>query len=498
MQPTSTRLTVIDILASFGYIPSYITGLDSATMELQALGQYLDGKEFSAGGFAPSLKELGAKVMARLPQTLSQSLTTISGWVDASPPAVVEDIRSETMSRWVVSQYPRQQYPAAMIGSSNGAAIHLCAALGIPWLPQTLLVCIKHRMNPDEPRQVLEWAKPLAARLLQNNLDLAVYQMHDPNQDRLKVPAVGYFRLKRTQLGETYKFFLRKNLAPGATLFLLESQNTWLSTRVSDRHYFQVGGKGGLTPEEYFENSPKIRDFLQRDGSTHQSWDPPAADGWFPESEWGFEPALRNDVETFAREHGFHVRRIVLDYPQDMSPFVAELYRWWYQQRGLPISDEVPPAQNRLLVESFVYLHPWWTLRLGLVPFWIVFNDQTSCDRLNSYLDSTRPYDEIYLNLFSNGIRSLGIASIEEWRSTLAYARKHGQFLGVNEQTYPNDMASFIRHYTELKKLKGRYPMPQPLTLEQLDQFLADKGDRHPVRWLEASLSGMTDQTLSS
>lgn len=492
MQLTSTRLTILDLLASFGHIPGYITGLDSATMELQALGQYLHGRDLPAGGLVPSLKELGAQAMAHLPQNLSQSLSTMGGWANASSPGVVDDVRSETMARWVVSQYPRQQYPAMMIGSSNGAAIHLCAALGIPWLPQTLLVCMKHRTDPDAPKQALEWGKPLADRLLKNNPDLDIYQMHDPNQDRLKVPAVGYFRLKRTRLGDTYKLFLRENLAPGATLFLLECQNTWLSTRVSDRHYFQVGGKGGLTPEEYFENSPKIRDFLQQQGSSHESWDCPTPDGWLPESEWGFEPALREDVETFAREQGFRVRRIVLDYPQDMSPFVAELYRWWYQQRGLPNSDEVSPAENRLLVESFVYLQPWWTLRIGLVPFWIVFNDQTSLERLTHYLDSSRPYDEIYLNLFSNGIRSLGIASIEEWRSALTRAQNHGQLIGVNEQTYPNDMASFIRHYTELKKVKGRYPIPEPLTLDQLDQFLVEGGDRHPVRWIEALPSRIT------
>ncbi|MGG6265544.1 hypothetical protein ACQ4M3_06010 [Leptolyngbya sp. AN03gr2] len=485
MQSNSTRLTITDILAAFGRKPSYITGLDSATMALQSLSAYLNGKDFSSGGMAPSLKALGGEVMGYLPDNVSQSLSTISGWSNASSPNIVDQVRSETMARWVVSQYPRRRYPAAMIGSSNGAAVHLCAALGIPWLPQTLLVCLKHQLDLDDPKQALEWAKPLADRLLTNNPDLAIYQMHDPNQDRVKVPGVGYFRLKRTKLGEAYKLFLRENLAPGATLFLLECQSTWLATRVNDRHFFQFGGKGGLTPEEYFEDSPKVRDFLQRNGSTHQTWNPPAPDGWFPESEWGFEPALREDVEAFAQENGFRVRRIVLNYPQDMSPFVAEFYRWWYEQRGLP--------RNRLLVESFVYLQPWWTLQLGLVPFWTVFNDQTSADRLRNYLDSTQPYDEIYLTLFSNAMQSLGIASIEEWRGILDRARTQGQFLGVNEETYPSDMASFVRHHKELKKMKERYPMPEPLGLDQLDQFLAVSGtDRYPVRWLDAPVSSLT------
>ncbi|NDJ19929.1 hypothetical protein [Myxacorys almedinensis] len=485
MQSASTRLTITDILASFGRMPRYITGLDSATIALQSLGCYLYDKDFASGGIAPSLKALGGDAMGYLPDDLSQSLSTISGWTNASSPNAIDDVRSETMSRWVVSQYPRQQYSAALIGSTNGAAVHLCAALGIPWLPQTLLVCLKHRMDPDDPKQALEWGKPLVERLLNNNPDLAVYQMHDPNQDRVKVPRVGYFRLKRTRLGETYKLFLRENLAPGATLFLLESQNTWLATQVSNRHFFQFGGKGGLTPEEYFEHSPKIRDFLQRNGSAHQYWNPPTPDGWLPESEWGFEPALREDVEAFAHEHGFRVCRIVLGNPQDMSPLVAEFYRWWYKQRRLPSIGDAALAENRLVIESFVYLQPWWILRLGLVPFWTVFNDKTSADQLSNYLDSTKRYDEIYLTLFSNGMRSLGIASIEAWRTILTRAQKQGQFLGVNEQTYPNDMASFVRHYIDLKKFNGRYPMPEPLSLDQLDQFLAESGDRYPVHWID-------------
>jgi hypothetical protein len=114
-----------------------------------------------------------------------------------------------------------------------------------------------------------------------------------------------------------------------------------------------------------------------------------------------------------------------------------------------------------------------------------VFNDQTSAALLNNYLDTTKPYDEIYANLFSNGLHSLGIASIDQWRAILNRARQHGQFIGVNDQTYPADMASFIRHYTDLKKLNGRYPIPKPLTLDQLDAFLAQAGDYHSVRWMD-------------
>ncbi|MBE9182900.1 hypothetical protein IQ268_30655 [Oculatella sp. LEGE 06141] len=481
MRCPSVHAALVRLLASLGIKPSYITELDSATSALRATAKYLHGKELRSGGIAPSLMGSLANAISHLPNHWVERFSTWSGWMDASSPSAVNEVETETISRWVVKQYPKQRYPAAMIGSSNGAAVHLCAALGIPWLPQTLLMSLRHSVDPDDPKQELAWAKAPAQQLLRRNPDLAVYQMHDPNQDRLKVPRVTYFRMKRTNLGTRFKQFLRENLEPGATLFLLECQYSWLSTQVSDRHFFQFGGKGKLKPIDYFKNSPQIADFLRQHGSSHRQWHPPASNGKFPESEWGFEPALREDVEQFARQHGFHVRRIVFDYPQDLSPLVADLYRWWYQMRGMP--------SDRLLVESFVYLQPWLTQRLGFVPFWTVFNDQMSAERFSNYLDTTTPYDEIYMTLFSNGLCSLGIASLEEWRSLLKRARQHGQFVGVNEQTYPRDLASFARHYTELKHLlkqrNERYPIPSPLTLPQLDTFLSQTSNAYSVRWIE-------------
>jgi hypothetical protein len=474
---SSVHSKITDLLALRGVKPGYIIALDSATAALSALAKYLHDKDFRSGGIAPSVTALGLNAVAHLPNRLIEMISTWSGWFDASSPRVVDSLQEETISRWVVSQYPKRRYPAVMIGSSNGAAVHLCAALGIPWLPQTLLTCVRHFVDPDEPRQDMEWAKAPVQKLLRRNPNLAVYQMHDPNQDRLKVGHVTYFRMKRTRLGPTFEQFLKENLEPGATIILLECQYNWLSTSVSDRHFFQFGGKGDLAPEDYFRDSQQIADFLRRRGSQHRQWNPPNPDGRFPESEWGFDPALGEDVEKFAREHGLKVRRIVFDFPQDLSPLVADLYRWWYGERGLPT--------NRLFVESFTHLQPWWMLRLGLVPFWVVFNDRMSANRLNIYLDNTEPYDEIYANLFSNGLYSLGIASIEQWRSIINRARQHSRFVGVDERRYPRDIASMIRYYTELKKLDGCYPIAQPLKLYQLDNFLAQAGDRYPVRWID-------------
>ncbi|HEY8201952.1 MAG TPA: hypothetical protein VII47_11420 [Actinomycetota bacterium] len=100
-----------------------------------------------------------------------------------------------------------------------------------------------------------------------------------------------------------------------------------------------------------------MEDYLRRHRSHRTRWDPPQPDGISPEAEWGFGTVLRGDVEAFARQHGYRVRRVVFEEPEDMSPLVADLYRWWYETLGL--------ADNRLVVDSFILMEPYWTIRTG-------------------------------------------------------------------------------------------------------------------------------------
>src|SRR5215204_931993 len=383
---------------------------------LRALGNYLRGEDFPMIGSMPRSVEPLMKALVAvvngLPRRVREEVYTWSGRSEAVPPKRLEQVRAEDISRWVVSHYPRRRYPAAVIGSSNGALVHLYCALGIPWLPQTFLVPVRRSgVHPDEPVEELQWGREPARVLLAANPELQLHHMFDPNQDRLMARRMSYFRVKRLQLGNTYERFLEGTLADGATLFV---------------------------------------------------------------AEWGFEPALREDIERFAREKGYRMRRVVFEEPEDPSPLVADLYRWWYEEYGLPT--------NRLLVESFILMEPWWALRTGSVPFWMVFNTESSADRLERYLEVADPYDYIHLMLFSHGVDSVGLAPIERWRSEVRRARKHGGFVGVDERRFPRDFATFVRYHTDLKKIPARLPMPEPLSLSRLDAFLDRSGDRYPVR----------------
>jgi hypothetical protein len=313
--------------------------------------------------------------------------------------------------------------------------------------------------------------------LLDANPDVALHHMHDPNQDRLSLARMTYFRLKRRQLGSAYTDFLVEALPRGATLIVADCRLRWPVTRVGERHVFQFGALGGMPAEEFHTGSERVRAYLRRYGSRYERWDPPAPDDDAPEAEWGFDPALRVDLEDLAQRRGWRLRRLVFDDPEDLSGLVAELYRWWYRARGR--------TARRLLIESFVLLDPWLVQVTGSVPYWSKFAVDASAEALERYLAETEAYDEIRLALFSHGTEGVGVLPIERWRSMLGAARARGTFLAVNPARYPRDFASFGRFHRELAVLRPRVPAPDPLTIDELDTYMGE----HAARWSAVSWS---------
>lgn len=458
-----------------------LAGFDSAAGMARALGRRLSGTDFPHVGLfprsaGPVLKAVGAGVNA-LPDALKRQVYIFSGWSEAVAPESLGGVRAEGLADFAVRQYPRRRYQAAMIGSSNGALAHLAAAMDIPWLPQTFLIPVRRSgVDPDEPKQELEWGRGPGARLLAANPDLALHHMHDANQDDLMIRRMGYFRVKALRLAESYRRFLSETLEPGATLFCVECGLQWPAVRVGERHNFQIGALGGATPEEYVQGGPRVADFLARKGASRRRWDAPVPDADIPEAEWGFEPALRDDLERFARERGFRLVRVRFDQPEDPSPLVADLYDAWYRRRRV--------AARRLLMSNFVLMEPYWTLRTASVPFWTVFNAEESAARLERYLGEREPYDEINLMLFSNGVDAIGQAPARRWRAIAERAKRRGALIGVDEEAYPRDFATYARYQSSLRRqVRARYPLPGPLGLRELYRFLERAGDAYSVRF---------------
>ncbi|MFI2433341.1 hypothetical protein [Streptomyces sp. NPDC018693] len=443
---------------------------DSSVAEVRAVSRFLRGQDFKGLGVGPGSVRL-ADLLSHLPSTARRRLFVMAAQGQSAPASRVRRVSGEDLAAWTAAQYGPGPYPAVFIGAGSGAAVHLAAALRAPIVPQTYLVPVRARLDPDQPRAALRAGLEFGRRMVEANPELALCHMHDPNQDRAMIVRFMYFRFKRLRLGATLERFLEQRLAPGATIFLVDCTLTWPVSVLGERHTFQFGALGGMPADEYATGSDRVARHLAEQGSRVRRWDAPPPDETRPEAEWGYDDTLTADITALAARRGHPVRRITIGEPEHLSPLVADLYRWWYRRRGLPA--------RRLLVETYDQWEPYWALRLGAVPFWLQFTGRPSYDLLDRYLlDNDRPFEHIHVNLFANGLRSVGQVPPEEWRELArGYAHTDGGLIGVDEHAFPEDIGSALRYQPAIAGLPGRHPPAPPLGLDELDDFLT--GARH-------------------
>lgn len=458
---------------------SILADFDSATAMLKALAGCLHGRDVAMLGAGRGLAAL-ASVVNRLPRAAKETIYAVAGAAEAARPEELGRPIEEDISRWAAGLYPRRRYPAVAVGAANGAAVHLFAALGIPWLPQTFLVPVRHPgLPPEDAAGIMSWGAEPGRRLLDANPGLQLHFMHDPSDDWLMGGRMAYFRIKFLRLPRPYREFIADVLEPGGAIIVVDCALNWPSTRLGDRFFFQVGGAGATTPAEFYSGGPRMAEFLRRYGSRAERLASPEPDGERAEAEWGLEPSLAWDALSLAERGSWTSAQLRFTEPDDLSPLVAELYR--ARQRALGAEE------NRLIVESFALLEPYWVLRTRSAPFWLTFPTESSALALERYLDRCEPYDDIGLTLFSHGTDSIGLAPAERWRGLTARARRRGFYLGVDERRFPRDFAVFTRFQRSLKALTPRHPLPAPLPLREFERFMAVRGGEFAVGWLKGA-----------
>jgi len=295
-------------------LPSEVAGFDSASAMVVALARFLHGQDTPPMG-KPAFRALHpvARAASLLPARVQEPLYSLFSGAEGKKQSQVAELDLDSVYGGVADAYPRRRYPAVVIGSSGGSLVHLCAAFGVPWLPQTLLLPVQQKgLSPDEPRRAVHALAGTARALLDRNPDVVLHHMHD---------------------------------------------------------------------------------------------------------------------------------------------------------RGL--------AGDRLFVDSFMLLDPWWTLRAGAAPYWSVFPVEPSLDELHRYLDSVEPYDHIQLALFCHGADTAGMATPDQWRDLLSRARISGTFGGVSPRRYPRDFRTSLGFQDALRAVEPRHPMPEPFPIAALDQFLS-------------------------
>ncbi len=454
--------------------PPGIARFDSAAAMVQAVGAFLNDRDVATLSGSPLL-DWTMPAINRLPRRVREWAYSIGGFTEAVRRASLATLDYDAVASWVSGRLPRRPYPAIFLGSSNGALVHLAAALGVPWLPQTFLCPVRDvGSDPDDAQAALARGRGAAESILSAQPDISVHHMHDPNQDRLMLKMMSYFRLKYRRLPTAYRDFLLQCLPRGSTIYVDDCTLRWPVTRTSDRSVFQFGAMGGLDADEYFRGGERVRSYLSRYGVNRTAWNPPAADDSAPEAEWGFEPALLSDIASLAGACGWRIVRIEFEDPEALSFLAAVVYGAWYRDIG--------HGPSRLLVDSFVLLDPYRTIRLRAVPFWLLFCVERSAAALEEFLDCAPPFDEIGLMLFSHGTEGVGVVGIDRWRRLLARARRRAYFVGVDESCYPRDFATFVRFHHDLVKLGLPFGAPASLPLEKFEELVRGYGPRFGVR----------------
>jgi hypothetical protein len=459
--------------------PRGIARFDSAAAMAQAIGSFLHGRDVTSLSGSPVLDK-AMPLVNHLPRRAAEWVYSVGGMTEGVNGDRIGDIDFDAVAAWIVDLNPARSYPAAFIGSSNGALVHVAAALGVPWLPQTFLCPVRRPWSdPDDAKGAFEAGRLITDSLLKTQPGVAVHQMHDANQDRLMLKMMSYFRLKYRSLPMAYRDFLVRCLPRGSTLYVDECTRTWPVTRTSERSVFQFGAVGGLEAEDYFQDSDRLRAYFARYHARRAHWEPPEPNDTAPEAEWGFEPALLKDLFELAEACGWRLVRIRFEDPEKFSLLTTEIYSAWYQNLGY--------EPTRLMVETFVLLDPYRTLRLRALPLWLLFCVERSVRVLDNFLDG-QPFDEIDLMLFSHGTEGVGLAQAEDWRRLLARARRRGRFLGVDEQRYPRDFATFIRFHQALAQLGLPFDVPPSLPLKRFEALVRARGAPFGVSIDEAEL----------
>ncbi|WP_238164681.1 hypothetical protein [Kribbella pittospori] len=417
-----------------------IAAFDSATAMLLALSRALEERPFEYLGQSPMTAPL-VYASRLLPLPLRRRVYAFVTGSEGLPPRRLPEVELEQVAAWAVHQYPQRQYPAVVVGSSNGALTHLYAACGIPWLPQTWLVPVRRRWaDPDDVRGALDFGVQHASPLLRNNATVGLHAMHDPNQDALSASQMAYFRIKWHALPPAYQHFLTHRLQPHAPIIVARDASTWPVTRVMDHHVFQFGAQGGMSPDQY----QALPGALETNDEV-------------AEAEWGFDDELLEHIRSYADKHEHPVVELRYRHPQDPAAAVADTYAAWLRRHDI--------EPNRLLVSSFIVLDPWQTIDTASVPYWTYFPTSQGAHALSDYLDG-HTFDEIDIMLFSHGTRSRGLAEADCWQQLANRARRRGRLLGVERSAFPADFSTFARYTPALRRLpRGRRPQ-SPLSVE--------------------------------
>jgi hypothetical protein len=422
-------------------------------------GEYCDNYKF------PGWQKVLLLAMGALPQGVARFAISRFESIPGLDPKIMQDFSLDTLLSARLADYNglTGPFPAVLVGAAlSGATAYLSLALGGPFLPQAFVVSLKRGSFSGDVNQYLHRSLDTALRIANENPGLMTIQHYDPIHDGWMTRFINHLRFKLIDLPPSYAAFIRSRVEPGGAIVYLDSGATWLRYRLGPRSVFQVGGWGGISPEEFLDGSERIRIYAKRAGLKSMDWRlKEYALERGPESEWGSEPGLAEALEEFCRSEGFRFIRICLPHPNDFSRLAFE------SAKSLLVKEGRSPAG--VLVEMFSQFDPQVARQTGLLPLWLIFNTPDSL----KFLQQMRGQFPIDKPTFFSPLATFSVTPDlvpwKDWESALAGLNWTN--IGTRPNHYPADARTLVKWSEPLRKWarENRQPLHNHLRAEEID-----------------------------
>lgn len=401
-------------------------------------------------------QRLGLEVVGALPQAAGRLVIPRLGAGQALTPDRVQGLTVDQLAAARLRDYAGLpgRFPVITAGAAlGGPAAHLSLALGGPFLPQAFVLTLRGGSLTGDVRTYLHRSADLARRLARDNPGALIIQHYDPVHDGWLTRWLNHIRLKLLDLPPAYVAFIRERLEPGGALVYFDCGASWLRYRLGERRVFQVGGWGGIAPEEFLAGSDRIRAAGRREGLTEFDWrlpDYPLERG--PESEWGSEPGLAEALEAFAAREGCRFIRLRLPDPHAFARLAFRAIGRQWEAAGR--------APAGVLVEMFTQFDATAARRAGLLPLWLVFN---TADAL-AFLRAMRPEFPAGRPVFFSPLATFSctpdLAPWPEWEAALAGLDWRN--VGARASHYPADARALVHWAAPLRRWADAHAVPAP------------------------------------
>jgi hypothetical protein len=392
---------------------------------LAAAARALRGADCADLGRRPA-----AARVARMPRRVRRRVAARVAGGTALAPERVGEVDADRVADWVVDHYPARSYPAVVLGSPHGAAVHLAAALGAPWLPTGFDLEVGWPWGgADDPVGALAHGTRLAAPLLAGNPEVRLRQVHDPLTRGALCGASVAFAVRWCRLPGAYRRFLDACLRPGAVVLLLRDARTWPVLDTGAGHSFQVGGPaGGLDPADYRPGGQVLARLLYEAGGDADGWRSPGEAG-YADAEHGVEAGFEASLRRWTAHRGVPLHHVLFSRPEALSAATADVYRGWLRAAG--------KSGDRCVVSGGRLLDPWQVLRAGLVPYWCEGAGRRVVSGAEWWLAGSEPFTSVDVLPGGAGCACPELAGLSQWSAVASFGRRRGVVDRVTARGYP-------------------------------------------------------------